>query len=337
MKAPLVSFCFTTYKRPEYLKKTLRSILVQTFQDFEIIISDNDSEGASRAVVAELGDDRIKYFINAENLGMIKSFNKSIERSSGEYIVMIADDDPVYPDMLQVLNDLKNKYPGYGMYMGGCDWFCEDKQVAVMNNMRVGTNSCLSTDHNLNEILVFTPADFIIALFNFKIFGHFLWSTCMVKRDLLVRMGGVPDYGTPFLGDFAYMSIASADNGCVVINRSLGCQTMHTQNFGRNQDEQLPVLARELPKFLDERLSGIQGWPEVKKVITDFMGLWMTGHMAFLYKYKRQNNLPYETLLAAEKEVFDLPYMKKYRFKYYMKKKFPVLHNMMVSIKKKIS
>src|SRR2546422_6918663 len=44
-----------------------------------------------------------------------KSFNKSLERSSGEFIVMITDDDPVYPEMLQTLYDLSVNYPGYGL------------------------------------------------------------------------------------------------------------------------------------------------------------------------------------------------------------------------------
>ena len=55
---------------------------------------------------------------------MKPSFNKSIERSSGDFIVMIADDDPVYFDMLETLINLYIKFPLKGMYMGGCDWFC---------------------------------------------------------------------------------------------------------------------------------------------------------------------------------------------------------------------
>src|SRR5580765_3580682 len=102
MPNPKVSFCFTTFKRHDYLKSTLESVREQTFTDFEVIISDNDPEQSGRTIV-ESFDERFKYFPNNENLGMKKSFNKSLERSIGEYIVMIADDDPVYPDMLETL------------------------------------------------------------------------------------------------------------------------------------------------------------------------------------------------------------------------------------------
>ena len=56
---------------------------------------------AEELFVEVINDVRFKYFNNEKNLGMKKSFNRSLDRSSGEYIVMIADDDPVYPDMLE--------------------------------------------------------------------------------------------------------------------------------------------------------------------------------------------------------------------------------------------
>src|ERR1700737_1288189 len=94
---PFASFCFSTYKRPEFLESTLQSILKQTFQDFEVIVSDNDTEQSGKRVVESFNDSRFKYFPNPENLGMKKSFNLSLNRSSGEFIIMIADDDPLYP------------------------------------------------------------------------------------------------------------------------------------------------------------------------------------------------------------------------------------------------
>ena len=106
---PKFSFCMTTFKRPELLQSTLRSILAQTVGDFEVIISDNDPEGSAQVAVESLQDERLKYFHNSLNLGMIKSFNKSIEKATGSFVVMITDDDPVYPDMLKTLDDLQKR------------------------------------------------------------------------------------------------------------------------------------------------------------------------------------------------------------------------------------
>ncbi len=136
LSQPFVSFCFTTYKRSDYLFNTLESIRQQTFTDYEVIVSDNDPEKSGKIEVEKFDNMKFKYFSNEQNLGMKKSFNKSLERSSGKYIVMIADDDPIYPDMLQTLIDLKNRYPGYGMYLGGCDWFCTDHNIAKLYGLK---------------------------------------------------------------------------------------------------------------------------------------------------------------------------------------------------------
>jgi len=331
---PFISFCFTTYKRPDILIETVKSILLQSFSDFEIIISDNDEEQSGRKITEVLKDPRIKYFPNETNLGMKKSFNKSLERSSGEYIVMIADDDPVYPGMLETLVNLYKQYPGYGMYMGGCDWFCADRDVAKLYKLNVGTNSCLSNQHNLDEVQVFSTADFIKSLFTFDIFSHFLWSTCIVKRKILIGMGGIPDYGTPFLGDYAYMSIACTDNGCVIINRSLGRQTIHKENFGRNQNEQLPIVAEHFPKYLKEKLSYLKEWQTIQPAIMRFLGLWLTGHMAFLYHYYKTNKLDNSSLINVEKEVLRSQAANKFKVKYFLKKKMPWVHDNIVNLKR---
>ena len=330
--SPLVSFCFTTYKRHDHLLATLESIRKQSFTDYEVIVSDNDPQGSGRTVVEGFNDIKFKYFPNAENMGMKKSFNKSLQRSSGEYIVMIADDDPVYPDMLETLVDLKNKYPGYGMYLGGCDWFCTHHEVAKLYGLKVGTNTCLSNNHNLNYMEAFAPDEFVKNLFSFKIFPHYLWSTGIVKREILIERGGVPDYGTPFLGDYAYMSIMGAHSGCVIINKSLGCQTLHDENFGRNQNEQLVIAAKNFPEYLASKISYLKDWPNIKLQMQNFVGIWIVSHLAFLHEYAEDKG---DILAKAEKEIFAIDYMKKYRLKYFIKRRFPMIHDQLVILKLK--
>jgi glycosyltransferase involved in cell wall biosynthesis len=334
---PFVSFCFSTYKRPEYLKSTLQSILLQSYNDFEVIVSDNDTEGSGGPVVASFNDSRFIYQVNEENLGMKKSFNRSLGRASGKYIVMIADDDPVYPNMLETLVNLEKEFPGYGMYLGGCDWFCTDHEVGKLYNMKVGTNSCLSSQHDLDYKKAFSPGEFLKDLFSFGIFPHYLWSTGMVKKDILVKNGGVPEYGTPFLGDYAYMSANAADSGCVIINHSLGCQTLHNENFGRNQNEQIPVAAKNFPAYVEKYAGHLPEWPEIKPLILRFTALWVVSHMAFLHHYYKQTGKKGTGLEKAEDEVFSIPYVKKFSTKYRIKKNFPAMHDFLVSVRKKIS
>ena len=332
MKKPWLSFCMSTYRRPDFLRKTLHSILRQTFTDFEVIVSDNDPERSAEAVVREVNDPRIRYFSNGENLGMIRSFNKSIERSHADYIIMITDDDPVYADALDTFHRVHSQFPGYGMYLGGCDWFCTHPAVSKLYRLKVGTNSCLSDEYELNYTKALTAAEFLQLFFTLKLFTHYLWSTCMVSREILLKAGGVPDYGTPFLGDYAYLGIIGSYGGCVFINKSLGCQTMHLQNFGRNQNEQIAVAARNFPGYVESNMAKMDEWPAIKKLVDRFTALWVVSHMAFLYKYVKDVDIR-----PTEKEVFKIELMRPYWFKYYMKTRFPFIHDWIVGIKRSLT
>ena len=333
--SPYVSFCFTTFKRKDYLKSTLESVRAQTFSNFEAIISDNDPEQSGRSVVEGMNDSRFKYFPNEENLGMKKSFNKSLERSSGEYIVMIADDDPVYPDMLETLMRLKDQHPEYGMFLGACNWFCTHPQIAKLYKLKVGTNSMLA-EKEIDTVETYSASDFLINFFNFNIFPTYLWSTGMIKREILIEKGGVPDYNTAFLGDYAYLSVLASHSGCVVINRALGHQTIHTQNFGRAQNEQIKTAAVNFIDYVSAKINGVKDWPKIEKHMQKFVALWVVTHLNFLHRYYKL--FPPEepvNLNAIEKDIFKQDFMQPFKIKFLLKKHTPLLHDFMVLQKKK--
>lgn len=329
---PKVSFCFTTFKRHDYLKSTLESVKKQNFSDFEVIVSDNDPEQSGRQTVENF-DSRFKYFPNNENLGMKKSFNKSLERSNGEFVVMIADDDPVYPDMLETLLNLSEKYPYHGMYLGGCNWFCTEPDLADFYNCKVGVNSCLA-HQPIDQVQEYNANDFLLNFFNLKIFPNYLWSTAIVKRDVMIQQGGVPDYGTAFLGDYAYMSIMGGHSGCVVINKALGHQTLHKQNFGRAQNQQLLIVSKNFTDYVSERIKHLKDWETIEKNMQHFVAVWLVRHLAFLKAYSisenDKENIP--ELEGIEKKIFT-SFMKNYKLKYYLLTRFPKVHDLAVQFK----
>jgi len=150
-------------------------------------------------------------------------------------------------------------------------------------------------------------------------------------------MDGVPEYGTPFLGDYAYMSTIGSHSGCVIVNTSLGCQTLHKENFGRNQNEQIAIAAQNFPIYLEKRASHLAEWPEIRKRMLKFVAIWVVTHMNFLHEYYKKTGQYDHSLKDAEKSVFQIDYIRKYKIKYYTKKKFPALHDLLVKIKKKFS
>ncbi|MBS1606191.1 MAG: glycosyltransferase family 2 protein, partial [Bacteroidetes bacterium] len=219
---PWISFCMSTYKRAGILKRTLELFSRQTFANWELVISDNDPDRSAEPVVAAAGDHRLRYFANGTNLGMIGSFNKSFQRSRGQFVVFITDDDPVYPHMVQTLYDLHLKYPGYTIYAGGHDTVFTGLLQARMAKANVGTNSSLA-QWDLAVEKTFDAPEFCRAFLDGTIGGSMLWSVCAVKRDVVVAIDGLPDYGTPQMCDIGFLLLSGARGGAAYVNIALGC------------------------------------------------------------------------------------------------------------------
>jgi glycosyltransferase involved in cell wall biosynthesis len=92
---PLVSICLPVYNGETYGPEAIRSILDQTFEDFELIISDNASTDATpdicRDVVAR--DARVRYYRADANRGLAWNHNRAFELARGRYLAWIGHDD----------------------------------------------------------------------------------------------------------------------------------------------------------------------------------------------------------------------------------------------------
>ena len=89
-----ISICIPAYRRTDFLKRLLDSIWIQTYLDYEVVLTD-DSPGTE---VQELADrhplkSKIRYFKNAVTLGTPENWNESVRRASYEWIKIMHDDD----------------------------------------------------------------------------------------------------------------------------------------------------------------------------------------------------------------------------------------------------
>jgi len=100
---PRISVGLPVFNGENYLEEALSSILVQTYQDFEIIISDNASTDKTAEICRAYADkdSRIRYFRNKENRGGADNFNRVFELASGEYFKWAAHDDLCAPEFLE--------------------------------------------------------------------------------------------------------------------------------------------------------------------------------------------------------------------------------------------
>ncbi len=102
-RIPRVSIGLPVYNGENFLKEALDSILSQTFEDFELIISDNASTDRTEEICKdyEAKDIRIRYYRNKKNLGAVKNLNRLFELSRGEYFKWAAHDDICAPEFLK--------------------------------------------------------------------------------------------------------------------------------------------------------------------------------------------------------------------------------------------
>lgn len=102
--------CIPTYNRPESLKNAIQSVLLQTFDDFELLIHDNSNSDESQNIVNKISDPRIIYLRHSENQGMLGNWNSLVFASTGKYIKFLNDDDSFAPNCLQKFHEAIQEY-----------------------------------------------------------------------------------------------------------------------------------------------------------------------------------------------------------------------------------
>jgi glycosyltransferase involved in cell wall biosynthesis len=99
-QAPFFSVVIPTYNRAHLIKKTLQSVLAQTFTGFEILVVDDGSKDDTEAVVKSIQDSRITYYKKA-NGERAAARNFGTAHATGSYVTFFDSDDLMYPHHLQ--------------------------------------------------------------------------------------------------------------------------------------------------------------------------------------------------------------------------------------------
>lgn len=97
---PLVSICIPTYRAAQFLPATIRSVLEQSYSNFELLIVDDASPDDTASTVAAFDDPRIRFVANASNLGPEGNWNRCLELSRGQYYLLLPQDDLIERDAL---------------------------------------------------------------------------------------------------------------------------------------------------------------------------------------------------------------------------------------------
>lgn len=100
---PKLTIGMPVYNGELFIKKSIESILAQTFTDFELFISDNSSTDSTHEICQNFlkKDDRIKIFRQKENIGIHRNFNFLLSQAKGKYFAWAAVDDYLDNDFME--------------------------------------------------------------------------------------------------------------------------------------------------------------------------------------------------------------------------------------------
>ena len=215
----LISIIINCFNGEKYLNEALKSILNQTYKNWEIIFWDNQSSDSSEKVFKQYKDERFKYFYATQHTTLYAARNKALEKCKGEYIAFLDVDD----------------------------WWEEtklEKQIKVFFNGSFGLVYSNSTIHNqINKSKKIFIKDKLPSgevtnqiLSNYPI-GI---STVMINKNILKNGNLLFDSRYSIIGDFDLFVNLSLSIKFYGINEPLSNYRLHESNYtNKNTDQWL--------------------------------------------------------------------------------------------------
>jgi glycosyltransferase involved in cell wall biosynthesis len=124
MTNPTISVCIPTHDRPNLLSEALESIMVQTHPPSEVVVSDNGTDSATAAVMASFAS-RSNFPVRLIHCryrnSLVENYNNAVKATLGDLIVLLNDDDLLYPGALTALVEpflkVEHLVASYGLQM----------------------------------------------------------------------------------------------------------------------------------------------------------------------------------------------------------------------------
>ena len=229
----LVSIGMPVYNRPVEMTRALDSVLAQSYQNIEIVISNNCSPNLKvDEIIKEYlqRDSRIKYYFQKEALPVIDNFKFVLEKASGEYFLWLSDDDWIDISYIEECQNYLQNNPDYNLACGECSY--HTKSAEFMHKVKMPSLDLSS------------PSQRVIQYYrNVKLNGYFygMRKTSLSKAiplqnklafDWLYIAAIVYKGKSKILENISmHITAGGLSNDTVELNKNLGANNFFTQNF----------------------------------------------------------------------------------------------------------
>jgi len=123
---PFFSVVIALYNKEDYIENTLKSVLNQSYSNFEIIVVNDGSTDNSESIVKNFKDSKIRLF-SIKNHGAAFARNYGIKKGVAKYVALLDGDDLWHNNHLETLFHLLNEFPNAGMFCTGYNIQVSDK------------------------------------------------------------------------------------------------------------------------------------------------------------------------------------------------------------------
>ena len=241
---PRVSILIPSYNHSAYIEKTIRSVWEQNYSNLELVIIDDGSTDNSREILARLKlvSPILMVIIEQENVGICRTLNRALEKSTGEIIGVLASDDIMLPGRVNQeiaqftsLPTLKVLYTN-GQFQAE-NVILDDAHKSIKPYLKRGV---VATS---NHILSAVPGLYIQAL--------------LIRRDFLLSVGGFDeDTGSDDWSlNIRIFKNLKPQGEFIFIDRYSFLYRIHSNQMHRSGDFMGPMKRKVVRKFfsIEER------------------------------------------------------------------------------------
>jgi len=309
---PLISLLVPTRNRLPYLKHTLQSALNQNDADLEIIVADNATDDGTREYLASLGN-RIKVVRSETALSMTDNWHRGLAAVTGEWVIVIGDDDALMPPFMSVIKDTLGRMPDAEMVTWRAPiyrWPDAPDQNMLMFRFG-GSGKIVSSADTLRALFeniqeIYSPPGLYHALTRTRVINR------IKARCGEYWLGLSPDIGSGLL-HLAFtenylvvpfpLSVMGFSKSSTGMSFRVGTTTDSASEFRRLSD--MSSLRKYMPSFTQENFN-ISMWRIFLEwqdyITTKGLKVVLNQHKMFLYCIDKLNGIPavHRELAAAE-------------------------------------
>jgi glycosyltransferase involved in cell wall biosynthesis len=262
---PLITIGIPTYNRAALLKKCVASVFAQSYQNIEVLVSDNASTDDTLATLKSFDNEKLRVLTSPVNVGAVNNFDKCLREAKGDYLVLVSDDNILDPAFLEKCVRLIKMEPGIPIVAAAYDILVMDE---FFENERRVVPAVLSKKLWTG---IWDGTEILREYLNGRISAQLLSST--IRTDIL-RRNGYSQH--PCAGDEATWIPVLLEGRAGLVNERCATYKVHGSSLsaGFTPDDRVSDLCdvmKEISVVAEQKISDRATRSEIQKLTWRFV------------------------------------------------------------------